>query len=225
MSRSFNHRFRQTGQVFFLVYHQQIIVVIGQYMVAEFNGQRRQLFVDFAQTLLLLCIQSRTRTDKFLVIFIQQIMLFSGQRDFSGLLLRMHGSYPLIQILVQENIVTVFRQHWSDFALQCHQFIVRIGFSQSKEHPTHPSQDFPTVIQRHNGIFESRFFRILHNGLDFLILLLNAFQESRFIMFHLNPVEIRRAIRRFKLSQKRIVRISCLLSTGTYHTTHSGCKN
>ena len=220
-----NDCIRQTGQVFFLIYHQQIIVVVGQHMITELNGQCRKLLVDFTQTFLLLCIQSGTRTDKFLIIFIQQIMLFGGQLNLSSLFLIMNSSHSLIQLLIQENIVAVFRQHRSNLCFQRHHFVIGICFCQSKEHTAHTSQNLPAVVQRHNRIFETRFLRIFHNSLDFFILLFNTFQESRLIMFHLDTVKVRCSIRGFKLRQERIARVCRLLPAGTYHTTHSCCKN
>ena len=194
-----NDCIRQTGQIFFLIYHQQIIVVVGQHMITELNGQCRKLLVDFTQTFLLLCIQSRTRTDKFLIIFIQQIMLFGGQLNFSGLFLCTNSSHSLIQLLIQENIIAVFRQHRSNLCFQRHHFVIGISFCQSKEHTAHTSQNLPTVVQCHNRIFKTRFLRVLYNGFDFPILLLNAFQKSRFIMFHLDTVKVRCSIRGLKL--------------------------
>ena len=194
-------------------------------MITELNGQSRKLLVDFTQTFLFLGIQSCTRANKFFIIFIQQIMLFGGQLNLSSLFLSMNSSHSLIQLLIQENIITMFRQHRSNLCLQRHHFVIGICFCQSKEHAAHTSQNFPTVVQRHNRILKTRFIRILYNSLNFLILLLNAFQESRLIMFHLDTVKIRCSIRGFKLRQERIVRVCRLLTASTYHTTHSCCKN
>ena len=194
-------------------------------MITELNGQCRKLLVDFTQTFLLLCIQSGTRTDKFLIIFIQQIMLFGGQLNLSSLFLSMNSSHSLIQLLIQENIITVFRQHRRNLCFQRHHFVIGICFCQSKEHTAHTSQNLSAVVQCHNRILKTRFIRVFYNSLNFLILLLNAFQESRLIMFHLDTVKVRCSIRGFKLRQERIARVCRLLTAGTYHTTHSCCKN
>ena len=194
-------------------------------MITELNGQCRKLLVDFTQTFLFLCIQSRTGTNKFLIIFIQQIMLFGSQLNLSSLFLGMNSSHSLIQLLIQENIITMLRQHRSNLCFQRHHVVIGICFCQSKEHTAHTSQNLPTVVQCHNRILKSRFIRVLYNSLNFLILLLNAFQESRLIMFHLDTVKVRCSIRGFKLRQERIARVCRLLTAGTYHTTHSCCKN
>ena len=139
--------------------------------------------------------------------------------------LSMNSSHSLRQLLIQENIITVFRQHRRNLCFQRHHFVIGICFCQSKEHTAHTSQNLPAVVQRHNRIFETRFLRIFHNSLDFFILLFNTFQESRLIMFHLDTVKVRCSIRGFKLRQERIARVCRLLPAGTYHTTHSCCKN
>ena len=128
-----NHRFGQTGQIFLFIDYQLEGIVISQYMVAEFNGQGREFLVDFAQTSLLFLIESSSRAFERLAVFLQQVMLFGCQLDSTGFFLFANLGHPLVQGFIQIDIVTVFRQHRSDFRLQSHQFVIGIGRCQRKE--------------------------------------------------------------------------------------------
>ena len=128
-----NHRFGQTGQIFLFIDYQLECVVISQYMVAEFDGQGREFLVDFAQTSLFFLIESSTRAFERLAVFLQQVMLFGSQLDSTGFFLFANLGHPLIECFVQVNVITVFRQHRSDFRFQSHQFVVGIGRCQRKK--------------------------------------------------------------------------------------------
>ena len=102
-------------------------------MIAEINGQSRQFLVDFTQTGLLFLIESSPRAFERLAVFLQQVMLFGYQLDSTGFFLFANLGHPLVQGFIQIDIVTVFRQHRSDFRLQSHQFVIGIGRCQRKE--------------------------------------------------------------------------------------------
>ena len=141
-----NHRFGQTCQIFLLIDYQFKCIVICQYMIAEINGQSRQFLVDFTQTGLLFLIESSSRAFERLAVFLQQVMLFGCQLDSTGFFLFANLGHPLVQGFIQIDIVTVFRQHRSDFRLQSHQFVIGIGRCQGKKDTRYPTQDFTAIV-------------------------------------------------------------------------------
>lgn len=135
--RAGNDGLGQAGQVFLLVDDKLVGVVVSQDMVAEVDGQCGELFVDFAQALLLVCVERRTRTDEPFIVFVEQIVLFGVEAQRAVFLLLVQGGDALVEVGVQVDVVLMFGEHRGDASLQGYQAVVCVSFSEGEEDAAH----------------------------------------------------------------------------------------
>ena len=206
----------KSGEVFLFSYIKLEVVVFVQDVVAERDSKCGKLLVDFTQTGLFVGRKIGAGTDKFLMGFFQQPLLFAGQAE--SIFLAVDSIHFLEKLLVEGDVVFVFGQCRSQFHGKGCQFIGSFGLRQVEKYTAYTVQGGRAVVEGNNDIFESRGFRIVNDGLDIGVLLFYTFLECGFIVLQLDFIEWRHAIGCLKLGKERIA--FRLGGTGVHHTTY-----
>jgi len=69
-----------------------------------------------------------------------------------------------------------------------------LGTFQAEEYGRYAIENRPTIVQCHDGVFESRWLRIVGDGIDFEKMLFHAVGKGRTIVIFRNSVEWRSAV-------------------------------
>ena len=195
--------FGETVQFVHIVHNQLIAVGGFEHIIAEFLGQCSQFGVDFAETFLLVCRHVGTPAHETLVGLLQQAQLLVI--ELLLILVLIHLLDALEQFGIKHNVIAMLRIERHDGVGQLLHLLVVAAFQQIEKHGGHLVEQFVAVFQRDDCIAKSRLLFIGDDGIYSLLLLPHALLEGRQVVFSLDFVEWRHAVRGVPLFHKRIV--------------------
>ncbi len=163
------------------------------------------MFVDFAQACLFVGIECNAVAHKVAIGVFEYGGLFG--REVERLFLCINRCHTLVEVGVHKDVVAVLgdeRQCLFDNSVQA---VVAVGFYHIEQHADHFGEQFARLFVGFDSICKCRCGSIDHNGIDFGLLLRNAFAYGGQIIGLFYLVEWRQAVGRVPLGQKRILTV------------------
>ena len=218
VGQAFQHEVGQAGEQC-LVRDVQAVAVGGlQGVLRELQRQQAQFLRQFAVRGLVRFGQVGAAAHEAVIRLLEQHLLFLIQFQFVFLVV--HGFYALEEAFVQVDGVGVFRHFGRKFLRQGLQLVVGFRAEEVVERAAHFRQQAARAVQGHDGVLESRCFRIVHYRVDFLAAFLHSLFEGRHVMLYLDFVERDGAVRRVVLTEERVGRHGRRQG----HCTHKCCQ-
>ena len=199
----------QAGEVGFILDDELVASVFLQQIVAELQAQSRELFVDFAQFLLLVGGQGGAVAHKVLFVLLDHANLLVVEAHFVAVLIDIVDA--LEEFRVHHNAVAVFgkqRQHcFGDF----HHLVVGEAFVEVEEHVANAVQGLARLVEGQDGVLESGRLGIADDGFHFGQLFFHTRLKSRQIVLVLDLVERRHLEGCGVFREERIFRLGLCL--------------
>ena len=183
---------RQAFEVFFVIDEEGVSVGGAEHVVAEFEGEGGELFVDFAEPGLLVGGHIGAAPFKIFVDDLQQPFLLVVEVLLVAVLV--HFLDALEQLGVQHDVVAVTGEHREDGVGELFHFGTVHAFGEVHEDGGDLGQQFAAVLVGDDGVAEGGFLGVAADGLDFLLLLPYALLDGREVVGGFDLVEGRHAV-------------------------------
>ena len=193
--------FRQAVEVVFTQADDDVVGLL-EHVVAEGERKGGQSGVDLAQAGFLVLGQVDAGTLEAFVQFFRQAGFLTRQTERIAVVV--HVFDALEQTLVEGDVVVVGGEQRGNFLGNGIQSVVGIGFGDVEEDHRYPGEQVAGVFVGQHRIFKGGRFGVGHDRVDLGTVLLDAFQESRLVVFVGDPVEGRYLVRSVVRGEKWI---------------------
>ena len=188
---------RQTFQLR-LVFH-KILVGVGlcHHVVAELQGQQRELLIDSFEALFLVLRQVGAVVCKGLVGLRHKAHLLGVETQL--LTLVVNKLHALEEFVVEDDAVAQLREHRTHLLGDRVHLVVAVRLEDIEEHALYAVQQKACAVERHNRVLEGRLGFVIHDGIYLRLVLRDSRLKSRQIVLVLHLIKSRHAIRGVRL--------------------------
>ena len=197
------HRVGQAGEIGLAVQHQQIVLLVGQHVLAELRAERRRPLGDLRQARLGLLVELGTGLDEAAMVALEHARLLQRQAELLAILHQRVDAREQLGVLVDGHAVLgIARRH---LALDGLDLGRGVGARQIEEHGRDPIQQPAGTLQRVDRVGEGRRRAVVGDGGDLLEVLGEALLDGREEVLGAYLVERRHLERRRPALQQRVL--------------------
>ena len=176
-----------------------------QNVVAETQCQRRQQTVDFAEAILLVGGDVGTVAHKVLVGLLGQTQLFAFEAQCFALVVdRLH---TLEELGVEHDVIAVCRHQRGGLLGNFLHLVGADALAEVEEYRRHLVEEGAALLEGFDGVLEGGCLAVVHDGVDFGLLLLHALFESRHIVLGFDFLKRGDVVRGVPFSEERVVHV------------------
>ena len=198
-----NNGLGQTLELLFVVHKEHAVAQVVLDIVAELEIELTQFAVDFLEAVLLCSGQQGAVAHKLLVVLLGEALLDRIQSQFVGIVI--YSLHLNKKAVIHVHAITLCSKlgHYSlgDFL---HLRSV-VTLAQCIQHTSYLAQNIATVVQSQDSVLEVGFGRVLDDGINLEVLLLDTGLNSWLIVSIGDFVKRRNAVLILILRHKRIV--------------------
>ena len=197
------HGVGQAGEISFSVQHQQVVLLVGQHVLAELGAERRRPLGDGGHTRLGLLVEPGARLDEAAMVALEYALLLQRQPKLLVILHQRVHPREQLGVLVDGHAVLGIAGRY--LALDGLDLGRGVRAGQVEEYGRYAIEEPAREFERVDGVGEGRRRPVVGDGCDLFEVLGEALLDGRQEMRGAHLVEGRHLVRRRPALQQRVL--------------------
>ena len=193
----------KSGEIGLVIHHQIEGGSLLEHVLLELELQLGKTGVDLLELFLLVCGQGGAGTLVSLVGLGEKSHLVGLEAEVLTIVI--HCLYPLVEFLIEGNLIEMGAHYGGQLSLDGHQFGSGVDGSLAAEHGVYTAEKTAGVVKSDYGILEIGSRGIVDDSVYLPVVLLNGCQNGRFVVIYLHFFEGRDSEGSIPLLKKRIL--------------------